>query len=203
MPRPLSAALLVLLPLLLAACSSLPPWSPVPTGQTATYGSIGTPGTSISFIAFSGNPDIVAISIEYTSGWNAPRYAVIADRPARNAIEEICSKYLEWQKLALDNHVEITKEIKTITVAQMYRSGTGWESGGNRDLQFIFSSRLDTDNTPRTVLRVRSRTFFDDRDQFVLDDGQVRSLADSLQDTAVAAGFEAAKKKQETIDMFN
>ena len=51
-------------------------------------------------------------------------------------------------------------------------------------------------------MRVRSRTFFDE-DQFVLDDQQVHALADALQDTAVSAGFDAAKKKQQTIDMFN
>jgi hypothetical protein len=199
----LSATPLVLLPFLFVACSSLPPWSPVPTGQQSVYGSIDTAGSSISFITFSNNPDIVAISIEYKSGWNAPRYALIADRAARTAIEEVCGKYLDWQKLALDNHVEITKEIKTITLAQMYRSGAGWESGGNRELRFIFSSRLDADNTPRIIMRVRSSTFFDDRDQFVLDDGQVRTLADSLKDEAVAAGFAVARKKQDTIDMFN
>lgn len=122
--------LLVLLPLLLAGCGSLPPWSPVPTGQTSVYASIGTTESTMSFITFSDNPDIVAISIQYKFGRSAPRYALIADRPARTAIEEICSKYVDWQKLAMDNHVEITKEIRTITLAQMYPSGSGWDAGG-------------------------------------------------------------------------
>jgi len=194
---------LAVLSLFLAGCSSLPPWSPVPTGQTSLYGKITTPVATISFIAFSDNPDIAAVSIEYGFGRYAPRYALVADGQARAAIAEICSKYFEWQKLALDNHVEIAKEIRTITMAQMYPSGAGWEAGGNRDLRFIFSSRIDKDGTPQTTLRVRSRSFFDGRDQFVLQDQQVRDLADSLRDTAVAGGFAAAKKKQDTMDMFN
>jgi hypothetical protein len=202
MRKYIPALLLPLLPILLVGCSSLPPWSPVPTGQTAVYGGIQTADNSLSFITFSGNPDVVAISIEYKFGRYGPRYALIADRPTRVAILEICAKYLEWQQLAVDNHVEITKEIRTLTVAQMYQSSSGWEAGGNRELRFVFSSRLVAD-TARTSLRVRSYSFFDDRDQFVLDDQQVRDLADSLQDAAVASGFEAAKKKQDTIDMFN
>jgi hypothetical protein len=191
------------LPLLLLACESLPPWSPVPTGQTAVYGKIETAANEISFITFSDNPGIVAISIEYNFGRSSPRYALIADGPARAAIGEICSKYFDWQTRALDNNVEIVKEIRTITLAQMYRSGSGWEPGAGREMHFVFSSQMDANNTLHTTLRVGSRSFFDGRDQFVLEDKQVRDLADSLSDSAVAEGFEAAKKKQETIDMFN
>jgi hypothetical protein len=197
------AAFLAVLPLLLMGCASLPPWSPVPTGQTSIYGKIDTSVNAISFIAFSGNPGIAAISIEYNFGRAAPRYALIADGQGRAAIEEICAKYFEWQKRAVDNNVEIVKEIRTITLAQMYPSGSGWEPGGSRELRFVFSSRLDTNNTYHTTLRVGSRSFFEGRDQFVLEDQQVRDLADSLQDSAVAVGFDAAKKKQDTIDMFN
>jgi hypothetical protein len=102
-----------------------------------------------------------------------------------------------------DNQVEITKKITTITLGQMYRSGPGWEYGGTRELRFVFSARGDTETALHTSLRVVSRTFWDDRDQFVLDDQQVKTLADSLQDKAVASGFQMAKKKQQTIDMFN
>ncbi len=203
MRSPRSAVLLALFPLVLAGCSTLPPWNPVPTGQTSVYGKIQTDTSTLSFISFSGNPGVVAISVEYNFGRYAPRYALIADGPARAAIEEICTKYFEWQKLALDNHVEITKEIRTLTLAQMYPSGSGWEPGSNRDLRFVFSARNDADGSPHTTLRVRSRSFFDGSDQFVLDDQQVRDLADSLQDSAVASGFEAAKKRQDTLDMFN
>jgi hypothetical protein len=202
MRRPVSI-LLAVLPLLFVECSSLPPWSPVPTGQTSVYGRIETADNAIGFITFSDNPDIVAISIQYKFGRDAPRYALLTDQAARNAIEEICRKYFDWQKLALDNNVEITKEIRTISLAQMYPSGSGWEAGGNRELRFVFSARLDADNALRTSLRLRSRSFFDDRDQFVLGDQEVRDLADSLKDRAVAGGYEAAKKKQDTIDMFN
>jgi hypothetical protein len=197
------AALLAVFPLFLMECTSLPPWSPVPTGQTSVYGKIETAVNAISFISFSDNPGIAAISVEYRFGRAAPRYALIADGPARAAIEEICGKYFDWQTRARDNQVEIVKEIRTSTLAQMYRSGSGWEPGGDRDLRFVFSSRMDADNTLRTTLRVWSHSFFDGRDQFVLDDQQVRDFADSLQDSAVTAGFGAAKKKQETIDMFN
>ena len=70
---------LAVLSLFLAGCSSLPPWSPVPTGQTSLYGKITTPVATISFIAFSDNPDIAAVSIEYGFGRYAPRYALVAD----------------------------------------------------------------------------------------------------------------------------
>ncbi len=200
--RPFFATLLAVGALALGSCSTLPPWSPVPTGQSYTYGSIEASGSRISFITFSDDPGIAAIAVQLTFGRAAPRYALIADGPARAAIEEICQKYFEWQKLAQDNHVEITKEIRTITMSQMYPSGAGWEDGGDRDVQFIFSSRLDTDNAPRTTLRVKSRSFFD-RDQFVLTDDQVRTFGDSLNNDAVTRGFEMARKRQDTIDMFN
>lgn len=198
----LSSILIVLLPLILLSCYSLPPWSPVPTGQTSVYGKIETNESLISFITFSDNPDIVAIGVEHKIGRYAPRYALIADPPARGAIREICGKYFEWQRLAIENHVDIMKEIRTITLPQMHRSGAGWEAGEDRELRFVFTSQLDTHNTAHTSLRVRSGSFFGGHDQFVLDDQQVQVLADSLQEDAVAGGFETAKKKQETLEKF-
>ena len=197
------AAFLAFAPLFIAACSSLPPWDPVPTGQTSVYAKIETNATVVSFIAFSGDADIVAVSIEYSIGRYAPRYALLADGKARAEIREICTKYFDWRELALDNNVEIVKEIRTITLPQVYRSGSGWDAGGNRDVSFVFSSQKGSDNDLKMTLRVQSRSFFGDIDQFILNEDQVRSLSDSLSETAVAGGYQAAKKRQDTIDMFN
>jgi hypothetical protein len=175
----------------------------VPTGESSVYGKIETNESLISFITFSDNPDLVAIGVEYKMGRYAPRYALIADPPARAAIQQICVKYFEWQRLALENHVEIMKEIRTITLPQMHRSGAGWEAGEDRELRFVFASQLDTQNTPHTTLRVRSGAFFGGHDLFVLDDQQVQVLSDSLREETVASGFKMAKMKQETLEKFN
>ena len=132
---------MLLTPLLLVECSSLPPWNPIPTGQSSVYGQIDSGDATLGFISFSDYPDIVAISVG--RGGYGPRYALIVEPPARAAIEEACAKYFSWQKRALDNQVAITKEIRTITVGQMYRSGARWEYGGTRELRFIFAAQGD------------------------------------------------------------
>jgi hypothetical protein len=184
-------------------CYSLPPWNPVPTGQTSVYSKIETNESLISFITFGDNPDIVAIGVEYKIGRYAPRYALIADPPARTAIQEICNKYFDWQKLAIENRVDIMKEIRTITLPLIRRSGAGWEAGEDRELRFVFTSQVLKNNTPHTTLRVRSGSFLGGHDQFVLDDSQVQVFADSLKEGAVASGFQAARQKQEAIEKFN
>ena len=198
-----SSILVVLLPLILMSCYSLPPWNPVPTGQTSVYGKIETNESLISFITFADNQDIVAIGVEYKIGRYAPRYALIADPPARAAIQEICGKYFDWQKLAIENRVDIMKEIRTITLPMIRRSGAGWEAGEDRELRFVFTSQLLNNNTPHTTLRVRSGSFLGGHDQFVLEDPQVQVFADSLKEDAVAGGFQTARQKQEAIEKFN
>jgi hypothetical protein len=194
--------LLILVPLILGQCSSLPPWNPVPTGQSAVYATIETDDTTLGFISFSDYPDIVAVSVDHQQGGFNPRYALIVEPSERAALREACDKYFAWQKLAVDNQVEITKGIRTVMLGQMYGPGPGWRYGGTREVRFVFSSRRDAEDTPNATLRVITMGYFTERDQFVLDYGQVKQLSDALQDSAVAGGYQAAKKKQQTIDMF-
>ena len=46
--------LFVLFPLLVAGCTTLPPWKPVPTGQSVVYGQIQDSRRALAFLAFAG-----------------------------------------------------------------------------------------------------------------------------------------------------
>jgi hypothetical protein len=203
MMKRLSFALLIGTALaLMLGCSTLPPWKPVPTGQSAVYGKIENTSGLIQFIAFSDDPGIAALSIGYTFGRFAPQYALILDRPGREALKAALSKYLDWAGLASENRVEITKEIATIVLPQMQRSGNSWQAEGTRELAFIFVSRFDRNGVQRISLVLRSSSFLFGRDQFTLNDEQAREFNALLQDDAMENGYREAKKKQDTIDMF-
>jgi len=187
---------------LIIGCSTLPPWKPVPTGQSAVYGKIEAKNGLIQFIAFSDDPGIAAISIRYTFGRYSPQYGLIVDRPGRDSMKAALSKYLDWAGLAAENRVEISKEIATTVLPQMLRSGNSWQAEGTRELEFIFVSRFDRSGEQQISLVLRSSSFFYGRDQFTLNDQQAREFNFLLQDDAVENGYREAKKKQDTIDMF-
>ena len=161
---------------LIIGCATLPPWKPVPTGQSAVYGKIEDDNGLFQFIAFSDDPGIVAIAVGYSFGRSAPHYALLLDRPGRNAVKAALSKYLEWAGLALENRVEITKEITTTSLPQMLRSGNSWQAEGTRDLGFIFVSRIDASGEQEISLVMRSSSFLYGRDQFMLNDQQAREF---------------------------
>jgi hypothetical protein len=194
--------LFVLLPLLVAGCTTLPPWKPVPTGQSAVYGQIQDSRRAIAFVAFAGDPGIVAITVDNLFGGFNPRYGLIVDEPARTAMREAVAKFQEWSRLAQDNRVEITREINTINVPQMFRRGEGWEADGTRDVAFVFSSRLGQTTDPRITLVMRTSSFFYGVDQVVMNDQQAADFGRYLENDEVDAGYQQAKKKQDTLDMF-
>jgi hypothetical protein len=199
----LSFAILIGITLaLIFGCSTLPPWKPVPTGQSAVYGKIEDTNGLIQFIAFSDDPGIVAIAVGYTFGRFAPQYALLLEGSRRNAVKDALAKYLDWAGLAAENRVEITKEITTTVLPQMLRSGNSWQAEGTRELAFTFVSRFDRSGAQRISLVVRSSAFLSGRDQLVLNDQQAREFNSLLQDDAVENGYAEAKKKQDTIDMF-
>ena len=113
------------------------------------------------------------------------------------------AKYLDWAALAAENRVEITKEIMTTVFPQLLRSGNSWQAEGTRELAFIFISRFDKNGAQRISLVLRSSSFLYGRDQFMLNDQQAREFTSLVQDDAVENGYREAKKKQDTIDMFN
>jgi hypothetical protein len=193
---------LVILSVLLAGCTTLPPWKPVPTGQSVVYGQIQDSRRSIAFIAFADDPGIVAIAVENLFGGFTPRYGMIADQPARASMREAIAKYQEWSKLAQDNRVEITREISTVSLPQMFRRGEGWEAEGDRQVTFIFNSRLGPSDDPRITLVLRTSSFFYGVDQVVLNDQQAADFSRHLEDEETNAGYLQAKKKQDTLDMF-
>jgi hypothetical protein len=192
----------VLFPLLLVACTTLPPWKPVPTGQSVVYGQIQDSRRALAFIAFAGDQGIVAISVDNVFGGFNPRYGLIADEPARASMREAIAKFQDWSKLAEANQVEITREISTITLPQMFRRGGGWEAEGQRDVTFIFNSRLGQSADPRITLVIRTSSFFYGVDQIVLNDQQAADFSKFLENDATDAGYQQAKKKQDTLDMF-
>jgi len=187
---------------LVIGCSTLPPWKPVPAGQSAIYGKIEDTNALIQFIAFSDDPGILAIAVGYGFGRSAPHYALLVDRPGRDTMKAALSKYLTWAGLAAENRVEITKEITTTVLPQMLPSGNSWQAEGTRELAFIFISRFDKNGEQRISLVLRSSSFLYGRDQFMLNDQQARQFGSLLQDDAVETGFTEAKRKQDTIDMF-
>ena len=187
---------------LLVGCATLPPWEPVPGGQSVVYGQIEDSRRSLAFIAFARDPGIIAISVENRFGGYTPRYGMIVDEPARGSFREAIAKYQEWSRLAVDNEVEITREISTINLPQMFRRGEGWEAEGSRDVTFVFNSRLDQSGSPRITLVIRTRSFFYGMDQIVLTDEQAADLSNYLSADQVTAAYQQAKKKQDTLDMF-
>jgi hypothetical protein len=192
----------VLLSILLAGCTTLPPWKPVPTGQSVVYGQIQDSRRAIGFVAFANDPGIVAITVENLFAVFTPRYGMIADQPARASLLGAIAKYQEWSKLAEDNRVEITREISTVSLPQMFRRGEGWEAEGTRQVTFIFNSRLGQTDEPRITLVMRTSSFFYGVDQVVLNDQQAADFGRYLEDEEADAGYRQAKKKQDTLDMF-
>ena len=188
--------------LLLVGCSTLPPWKQVPTGSSVVYGQIEDSRRAIAFLAWSDDPGIITITVKNRFGGWSPRYGMVVDQPARTAIHEALAKYEEWSKLAMDNGVEITREITTVTLPQMFLRGKGWEGEGERQVTFVFSSRIGDSSTPRTTLVMRTKSFFYGSDQAVLNNDQVADFARYLEDEEIAMGYHQAKKKQDTLDMF-
>ena len=73
-PRKYRGALaLVFFSIILGGCSTLPPWSPVPTGQSVVYGQIKESRRGLTFIAFADNPGIVAIAVQNLFAGATPR----------------------------------------------------------------------------------------------------------------------------------
>ena len=194
--------LFVLFPLLVSGCTTLPPWKPVPTGQSVVYGQIQDSRRALAFLAFAGDPGIVAITVDNVFGGFNPRYGMIADEPARASIREAIAKFQDWSKLAEANQVEITREISTVTLPQMFRRGDGWEAEGQRDVTFIFNSRLGQSADPRITLVMRTSSFFYGVDQVALNDQQAADFSKYMENDATDAGYQQAKKKQDTLDMF-
>jgi hypothetical protein len=193
---------LILLSILLAGCSTLPPWSPVPTGQSVVYGQIKDSRRGLTFIAFADNPGIVAIAMQNLFGGAAPRYGMIADEPARASIREAVAKFQEWAKLATDNQVEVTREIKTIDMAQMFPRGAGWDAEGTRQVTFVFSARREASDTLRIALVLKTSAIFSGGDQIVLNAEQAADLGRYVDNEEVDAGYAQARKKQDALDMF-
>ena len=195
-------ALLMGAMLLVAGCSTLPPWKSAPTGQMAVYGKIEDNSTLLRFIAFSDDQGIAAVSVEYKFGRGAPRYTLMADKGVRDALRDVFSKYREWSSVAQEKSVEITKEISTLTVTQLVLHGKDWDADGSRDLTFVFTSRFDANGSQQIFMIMRSTAFFGRRDQVTLSDSQVHDFDSFQQDESVDKGYDEAKKKQETIDLF-
>jgi len=195
-------AVIVLGSILLAGCTTLPPWKPVPSGSSVVYGQIEDSRRAIAFVAWSDDPGIIAITVENRYGGWSPRYGMIVDQPARITIREALSKYEDWSKLAVENGVELTKEITSVTLPQMFLRGKGWEAEGERQVTFVFRSSLGDSPTPRTSLVMRTRSFFYGSDQAVLDNDQAADFLRYLDDEEIAMGYQQAKKKQDTLDMF-
>jgi hypothetical protein len=194
--------LLVFLSILLAGCSTLPPWKSVPTGQSVVYGQIQDSRRAIAFIAFADDEGIVAISVENLLGGFTPRYGMLADQSARASIRQAIAKYQEWSKLAVDNRVEITREISTVSLPQMFHRGEGWEAEGEREIRFVFNSRLGQSDDPRITLVMRTSSFFYGVDQIVLNDQQAADFSRYLSNEEADTAYHQAKKKQDALDMF-
>lgn len=187
---------------LLAACSTLPPWKQVPTGSSVVYGQIEDSRRAISFLAWSDDPGIIAITMENRFGGWSPRYGMVVDQPARAAMREALAKYDDWSKLAQENGVEITREINSVTLPQMFYRSKGWEAEGERQVTFVFRSTLGDSSTPRTTLLIRTKSFFYGSDQATLSNDQAADFARYLEDEEISMGYQQAKKKQDTLDMF-
>jgi hypothetical protein len=188
--------------LMLSSCTTLAPWKQVPTGSSVVYGQIEDSRRAISFLAYSDDPGIIAITMESRFGGWSPRYGMVVDQPARNTMREALAKFDEWSRLAQENGVEITREINSVTLPQMFYRSKGWEAEGERQVTFVFRSALGDSSTPRTALIIRTRSFFYGSDQATLSTDQAADFARYLGDEEITMGYRQAKKKQDTLDMF-
>jgi hypothetical protein len=175
----------------------------MPTGSSVTYGQIQDARRAISFVAYSDDEGIITINVENREGFYSSRYGMVVDQPARNTIREALAKYMDWARLAVDNQVEITREINSVTLPQILMRRNGWEAEGERQVTFVFSSRLGASDTPRTTLQIRTRSFFYGSDQIVLSDLQVGDFYKYLQDDEVDTAWQQARKKQQALDLFH
>ncbi len=199
------------LALSLAGCGTMPPWKSVPTGEQAEYGRIETSRDLLQFLAFSDDPGISVIAIQ-NKGYRYPaRYAILFDQPARDALRSALEKYDTWKNIAWENQTEITKEITTLGLEQMYFEDGGWHDAGDRDLSLVFTARSDPTAgmkfyltlKPSSVFMMRPFFVVYGRDSLILSDDEVRTLSDLMQEDAVDQGYQKAKKKQDVINMFN
>jgi hypothetical protein len=181
---------------LLASCSTLPPWKSVPTGQQAEYGSVETDTDLIQFIAFSDDEGITALGIKNKEYTSPARYAILLDAPARGALKEACEKYENWKDIAQKNQTEITKTIATLDLTQMYYQEGGWHDAGDLEISLVFTSTIDDSGTQSISLSLKPspiymrRSFFRmyGREPLVLRDDQVKAFSDLLQEDAVNNG---------------
>jgi hypothetical protein len=197
--------------LLLAGCTTLPPWKSVPTGQQAEYGRIETARDLIQFLAFSDDPQISVIAIQ-NKGYRYPaRYAILLDQPASAAMRAALEKYENWRNIARENATEITKTITSLELTQMYYQDAGWHDAGDRAISLVFTSRIDDSGSqqffltlrPSPVFMMRAFVLVYGRDSLVLNDDQAKTFGALLQEDALDQGYQKAKKKQDVIDMFN
>lgn len=173
----------------------------MPTGSSVTYGQIQDYRRSLAFVAYADDEGIITINVENRD--YGSRYGMVVDQPARNTIREALAKYQDWARLAVDNQVEITREINSVTLPQILMRHNGWESDGERQVTFVFNARLGSSDTPRTTLVIRTRSFFYGSDSIVLSDLQAGDFYKYLEDDEVGAAWQQAKKKQEALDLFN
>lgn len=200
---PMRNALIVLAGvILLSSCATLPPWKSMPTGSSVIYGQIEDSRKALAFVAYSDDPGIIAITVEGRAGYYTSRYGMIVDEPARTTIKEALVKYSEWSRLAVDNQVEITREINSVTLPQILLRSKGWEADGERQVTFVFMARLAGSDTPQTTLQIRTRSFFYGSDQILLNDQQAGDFLKFLGNDEINEGYQQAKKKQDALDMF-
>ena len=211
MTKPMMALVAGIFAAALAGCGTMPPWKSVPSGQQAEYGRIETNRDLIQFLAFSDDPGISVIAIQNKAYRYPTRYAILLDGGSRGDLRAAFEKYETWKGIAQENQTQISKTITTLELPQMYYQDGNWHDAGDRDISLVFTSRI-ADNgdqsffmtlKPSPVFMLRAFFLVYGRDSLVLNDDQTMTFSDMLQEEAVNAGYEKAKKKQDVIDMFN
>lgn len=125
----------------------------------------------------------------------------------RGALE----KYENWKNIAWENQTEITKTITTLNLEQMYFEDKEWHDAGDRDLSLVFTARTSPDGgmkffltlKPSPVFLLRAFFLVYGRDSMILNDDQVGTFNELMQEDAVDRGYQKAKKKEDVINMFN
>jgi len=211
MTKPMMALVAGIFAAALAGCGTMPPWKSVPSGQQAEYGRIETNRDLIQFLAFSDDPGISVIAIQNKAYRYPTRYAILLDGGSRGDLRAAFEKYETWKGIAQENQTQISKTITTLELPQMYYQDGNWHDAGDRDISLVFTSRI-ADNgdqsffmtlKPSPVFMLRAFFLVYGRDSLVLNDDQTMTFSDMLQEEALNAGYEKAKKKQDVIDMFN
>lgn len=149
------------------------------------------------------NPGVAGIMINET----IYKALILIDEPRRNRIISIINKYIEWNKQASANNVNLEKEIDTVNVTDIcFSLGNENYVAYSADIKFSFSS----ENTKTHRLGIDFEEFHGRQNEFVtfkpqdlyLNYSSAVKLRDALTDESLNKSIANMKKEKAISEQF-